>query len=81
MAADNLAEALFAASGIAAFAIAASTLARLEQTGILTAQDVVGVIEDALAGLDKVHAATPHVELHVARDLMETCLSEWRAKL
>jgi hypothetical protein len=80
MAVDSLKDALFAASGIAAYAVATSTLARLQQNGLLTAQDVVAVIEDALAGLDKVHARTPGIELHVARELLETSLAEWRSR-
>jgi hypothetical protein len=48
--------------------------------GLLTAAEVISVLEDALAGLDKVHARKPGVELHVARELLETSLSEWRGK-
>jgi hypothetical protein len=75
---DTLSEALFAASGIAAYALATATLSLLQEKGLLSAQDVIAAIEDALAGLEKVHAAKPGVELHVARELLETSLAQLR---
>jgi hypothetical protein len=81
MTADSLEDALFAASGIAGYAMATSTLVRLYQNGVLGAQEVVSVIEDALSGLDKIHARKPGIELHVARELLETSLEEWRSRL
>ena len=80
MAAERLEDALFAGSGIAAYAVATSTLSRLQMNGTLTAEEVIGVIEDALEGLDRVHARKPGIELHVARELLETSLAEWRSK-
>lgn len=81
MTADSLKDALFAASGIAAYAVATSTLSRLQHNGVLTAEEVIAVLEDAMTGLDVVHARKPGIELHVARELLETSLSEWRDKM
>ena len=80
MAAENLTEAVMVASGVAAYALAMATLSRLQRNDLLTAEEIVTIIEDALAGLDQVHARKPGVELHVARELLETSLQEWQAR-
>lgn len=78
--ADSLPKAMIGAGGMAAYAVAMSALSRLERKGVLAAGEIVGIIEDALSGIENVHAAKPSVELHVARELLETSLSEWQAK-
>ena len=66
------------AIGVAGYAVAMELLSKLEERGLLSRDDGVGIIDSALAALERTDAQTPHPAFRVARRMLDGQLEVWQ---
>ena len=66
------------AVGVAGYAVAMEMLSKLEERGVLSRDDGAGIIDAALAALERTETKTPHPAFRVARRMLDEQLKLWQ---
>lgn len=66
------------APGLAAYAVTMELLSKLEEKGLLSRDEGAGIIDAALAGLERTAAQYPDAPLRKARQMLDRQLTVWQ---
>jgi hypothetical protein len=66
------------AIGVAGYAVAMELLSKLEERGLISRDDGAGIIDSALAALERADAQTPHPAFRMARRALDAQMKVWQ---
>ena len=66
------------AIGVAGYAVAMELLAKLEERGLMSRDDGAGIIDSALAALERTDVQTPHPAFRMARRVLDAQMKVWQ---